>query len=185
MLDLDPIRKRLEAATPGEWSAYTPKGCPDGWLSINAMWAAGPIDPAGLCPEDAQFIAHAPADIAALLGEVERLRIKLDALNPTIGLSKAIDGMLDRYEGICKELDARAGRAEARVAELGSRLRESMDKLATYVSLPKGHPISDIVQDNKRLQARAAELEAHVGAIDEWCERTGTEMDLADEDPSP
>lgn len=47
--DLAAIRARLEAATPGPWTAKS-------------------FDP------DDQFIAHAPSDIAALLAEVERLR---------------------------------------------------------------------------------------------------------------
>lgn len=46
--DLAAIRARLEAATPGPWTAKS-------------------FDP------DDQFIAHAPGDIAALLAEVERL----------------------------------------------------------------------------------------------------------------
>ena len=50
MLDLEPIRKRLEAATPLPWEGIKTR--------------SGPVS---------QFIVHAPADIAALLGEVERL----------------------------------------------------------------------------------------------------------------
>jgi hypothetical protein len=48
------IRARLDAATPGEW--------PFGEMVRH------------LLPPDADLIAHAPADIAWLLAEVERLR---------------------------------------------------------------------------------------------------------------
>jgi hypothetical protein len=47
MLDLDPIKARLAAATPGPWV-----------YSCN----------------DAYLIANAPTDLAALVAEVERLR---------------------------------------------------------------------------------------------------------------
>ena len=92
-LDLDPIRTRLEAASPGPWR----------WED----WGAPPVDHEGsaytlasdelvgsdllpgltkaICtaaratsswrnPADAALIAHAPSDIAALIAEVERLR---------------------------------------------------------------------------------------------------------------
>ena len=71
------IRERLAAATPGPWEArvevhgvslvplLTNKGhlafaYGDGW------------------GDDAEFIAHAPTDVAALLAEVERLRAELE-----------------------------------------------------------------------------------------------------------
>lgn len=77
-LDLDPIRARLAAATPGPWySEWVPD---DDWIVVY-----GQPHGAYVCPEvctltddaDAEFIAHAPADIAALLAEVERLREQL------------------------------------------------------------------------------------------------------------
>lgn len=68
-VDTDQIRARLDAAkSEGAWR----------WeVTPNRHWAdvfAGPARVAR-CPDDdiADFIAHAPSDIAALLAEVERL----------------------------------------------------------------------------------------------------------------
>jgi hypothetical protein len=72
------IRERLEQAAPGPWS-------------VSSNWVHRVIDRnrkpvamyrtridmmtlAGLRIEDAEFIAHAPEDILALLGEIERLK---------------------------------------------------------------------------------------------------------------
>lgn len=81
-IDIEAIEARLAAATPGEWKAgrmdtesydgngYGPYknvyGGPDG---ETAARGEGPN-----CRANAAFIAHAPADIAALLAEVKRLR---------------------------------------------------------------------------------------------------------------
>ena len=91
-LDLDPIRTRLEAASPRPWRwedwgdppvdnerrAYTlvsdePVGSdllpasrrPSAPRAATSMWKN---------PADADLIAHAPSDIATLIAEVERLR---------------------------------------------------------------------------------------------------------------
>ena len=80
MSRIDEIRDRLDKATPGPWEAtYEPS---DRWTSITGQ----AHDDGGrwlLCPEvatcegeghtDADLIANAPADLAWLLGEVERL----------------------------------------------------------------------------------------------------------------
>ena len=72
------IRQRLEAATPGPWEN-------------NGGWAIeGPFTPTGRLAlgvvvrnnranalQDAKLIAHAPADLAYLLGEVAQLREQL------------------------------------------------------------------------------------------------------------
>lgn len=96
---LEQIRARLEAATPGPWrrdeyyqntvmqhvSAYAyalVKGLMDGpdkaWPAVDHV----AVDGATICitgngstsRQNATFIAHAPADVAALLAEVARLR---------------------------------------------------------------------------------------------------------------
>ena len=74
-MDLQAIEARLEAATPGPWSrsgydvgqvVYGPGGQPDliGPISTNSDI------------EDAEFIAHAPEDIRALIDEVGRLTVE-------------------------------------------------------------------------------------------------------------
>jgi hypothetical protein len=68
------IKARLAAATPGPWEI------PEGSLNGNA-WAIGPIvgydyDALGVTADDpnAMLVSHAPADIAWLVAEIERLR---------------------------------------------------------------------------------------------------------------
>lgn len=82
-LDLEPIRARLRAATPGEWIVLPKNGDKD-WPKL-----VRPLPPVGdgipdyehvsdlddcVTPGNLAFIASAPTDIAALLAEVERLR---------------------------------------------------------------------------------------------------------------
>lgn len=92
-LDLEPIKARLEAATPGNWSW-------EDWDSdrghetdeqrhlvndiLGDRGIVGDLPAVILVaddpwiwwdnPEDAKLIAHAPTDLAALIAEVERLR---------------------------------------------------------------------------------------------------------------
>ena len=80
---LQEIRARLDAATPGPWRDDHQSWC---------IWApdheADEPDARCLvaevgCGPDTDLIAHAPADIAWLLDEVERLRnTSLSAANP-------------------------------------------------------------------------------------------------------
>ena len=80
-LDRDAIQARLDAATEGPWmttqdtgthvvyvNSTSPKGQTYSSVLWNADWAT---------EADAEFIAHAPADVAALLAEVHRLRARL------------------------------------------------------------------------------------------------------------
>ena len=89
--DLEPIKERLAAATPGPWEmSYD---ADDKWTSITGQ----PYDDGGqwlVCPEvatcegepdaDSTFIAHAPEDIAALVAEVERLREQVEAVKKIV-----------------------------------------------------------------------------------------------------
>jgi hypothetical protein len=86
--DIAAIRARLAAATPGPWRVHS-RG--DVALIDPRQWPAWAVadDPDGgeddferLVAEataaDADLIAHAPTDLAALLDEVERLRAQVD-----------------------------------------------------------------------------------------------------------
>lgn len=70
-VDLEPIKARCEAATPGPWFC-------DG--DMDSVWSdAHPhghvvTDPEG---QDGPFIAHARTDVPALVAEVELLRAAL------------------------------------------------------------------------------------------------------------
>lgn len=79
MLDLEPIKARLAAATPGPWHVE-PEATACG--SFVARMPGIYIEPEHqhLAPagNDAALIANAPADIAALVAEVERLTKERD-----------------------------------------------------------------------------------------------------------
>ena len=79
------IRARLTVITPGPWHGEHAPGLHDCAIIGDDGW----ITPGPSGPEygvdsmqgraDAEFIAHAPADVATLLAEVERLRAELAA----------------------------------------------------------------------------------------------------------
>ena len=83
-LDLEPIKERLAAATPGPWDFHVlPQSVGITVATIHSeqgprekRWTADlPPEIGGVGTEkDAEFIANAPEDIAALIAEVERLR---------------------------------------------------------------------------------------------------------------
>jgi len=83
MIDLEPIKARLaNVATPPPWKAYGPDAL--GRTFVNREGAT--LDHAAIIADtgggnraarDADLIAHAPTDLAALIAEVERLRGQL------------------------------------------------------------------------------------------------------------
>ena len=93
-LDLEPIKERLEAATPGPWSFHIlpqPVGITAATIHSEhgpreTCWTVDlPPEIGGMGTEkDAEFITHSPEDIAALLDEVERLRGQIDAVKKTV-----------------------------------------------------------------------------------------------------
>ena len=81
-VDLDAIRKRAEAASPGPWSMWNPAEGPShltigGKVAWESKRSASEYGDTERIPHwsDANFIAHARTDIPALLAEVERLRL--------------------------------------------------------------------------------------------------------------
>ena len=82
------IEERLASATPGPWEIGVVEPMPDGWPGAYA--AVEPNIAGGLDPLDAELIAHAPADLAALVAvvrEVEALHRPhvVVCLNPSHG----------------------------------------------------------------------------------------------------
>jgi hypothetical protein len=81
MLDLESIKARLAAATPGPWQWFGSQGEVGtfGMLSTKGS-AMLQIKQANQFPIDAEMclIEHAPADMTALVAEVERLRAAMD-----------------------------------------------------------------------------------------------------------
>lgn len=84
MLDIEPIKARLAAATPGPWSPrHAGHGSHVTTGRYDVAWCGTTfgVDRNGTygregagCVADAELIANAPTDLAALIAEVERLR---------------------------------------------------------------------------------------------------------------
>ena len=84
-IDIEAIKTRANAATPGPW---TSGGCArrinkelkSVYVTVGANEMVRNICH-GSNENDADFIAHAPEDVAALLAEIERLTAELDTTN--------------------------------------------------------------------------------------------------------
>jgi hypothetical protein len=80
VLDLDPIKARLAAATPERWhwNPIVTMRTDEGDVYLIVAYAGDQPDPTYIGnvdrPDDAALVANAPADLAALVAEVERLR---------------------------------------------------------------------------------------------------------------
>lgn len=84
MTRLEDIAARLEAATPGPWRVYGANYI-DAGPNTNLI-ANGSVPALG----DAELIAHAPADLAALLAVVREVAALADSLEtPSVPVSAA------------------------------------------------------------------------------------------------
>jgi hypothetical protein len=87
-MTLPAIRARLAAATPGPWRSRPHQQPEYRYVAFSTKrdewYTTSPLEPA-----DADFIAHAPADIAALLAVAEAAETLLDAWDR---LANADDG---------------------------------------------------------------------------------------------
>lgn len=108
------IRARLAAATPGEWYAQDNNIV----LRRKGLAIASFTTGYGQSQKDAEFAAHAPADIAALLREVERLEDECDTWKED---SKIIGDVAANSERV--ELEIIAITAE------NARLRDKVEEL--------------------------------------------------------
>jgi hypothetical protein len=91
-LDLEPIKERLDKAHT-EWGPWKAKE--DSWdgysvvIDDNGPGVSIIAEQIGQGEDggrgDAEMIAHAPEDIAALVAEVERLRGQIDAVRALLG----------------------------------------------------------------------------------------------------
>ena len=91
-LDLESIKGRRAAITGGTWEAAYGGIYKDGKPEVTEWFvrredddvsiAADILDPDTCQPNEAnaEFIAHAPSDIDALLDYIERLEVKLDSV---------------------------------------------------------------------------------------------------------
>lgn len=100
MLDIEAIKKREQAATPGPWS-WAQNHCNPYdetwylWLLdsvgqiLPSSWVDRPAESIPAQPEfDWDFIAHARTDIPALLDELERTRAAAKALRKMVKETK-------------------------------------------------------------------------------------------------
>lgn len=110
MLDIQPIKDRLAAATPGPWRCV--RDDPNEYVisiaTVNdEILITMPNDVVCSTPEDdADLIANAPADLAALVAEVERLRAQIDELvNPeNAELVSFVDGAFAFHSEVFRTL---------------------------------------------------------------------------------
>lgn len=102
-LDLDAIRRRSDAATPGPWKAGTdahPETFP--WeLEISKKYPCVELDNNAQGAADAAFIAAARDDVPALLAEVGRLRAEAARLDQDV---LAVIDERDEYQKRADEL---------------------------------------------------------------------------------
>lgn len=123
--DRDAIRRRLETATPRPWTrdvnyvvGEIPGGRPGGEVIVQC-WPTvhgHPGYPQTTQVANAEFIAHAPADIAALLAYTERLEKDRAALHGALllhGQHAALCAMMHDHVAACTcGLDAALARRE-------------------------------------------------------------------------
>ena len=105
-LDLEPIKERLAAATPGPWRVWHDPDPSKAGTAVETAWCYGDIEgdtelitdylPTGA---DAEMIAHAPEDIAALVAEVEQLRAERD------GDGDVESGRSGMHSGTCRDCE--------------------------------------------------------------------------------
>ena len=94
MNEIQEIEARLEAATQGLWDVETIPETGESRVIVRSNTGDPMLDvsvaPHGVRAEDAEFIAHAPEDIQALINEVTDLRMKLEAAQFQIEKVKAL-----------------------------------------------------------------------------------------------
>ena len=91
MNEIQEIEARLEAATQGPWDVETIPETGESRVIVRSNTGDPMLDvsvaPHGVRAEDAEFIAHAPKDIRALIAEVKRLEAwKREAVTVMDGL---------------------------------------------------------------------------------------------------
>src|SRR5690606_2755660 len=79
--ELEAIRKRAEAATPGPWDVDIPMDvcgeCENEYEIVESSVFLAPIVAELKIGANAEFIAHAREDVPKLLAEIDRLRNEL------------------------------------------------------------------------------------------------------------
>ncbi len=153
MIDIPKLRALCDAATPGEWEAYSAPCCSDmGGVSVSGPGSSSVMQacvgryghPATL--RDAEFIAAARTAVPALLAEVERLTKERDMWRR--GGFDGIDALADKLGRVESQLATAERERDAfsrgqdalqrRLAEIGAQydnlLRRAQDDAARMIA---------------------------------------------------
>jgi predicted RNase H-like nuclease (RuvC/YqgF family) len=137
--ELEAIRKRAEAATPGPWGKEFRYG-----ISIITNYGFNVIDEDGGVTKypDAEFIAHARQDVPKLLAEIERLQKENRLLESFFEES---DRNKERYASEVERLNAELEKANQSTKDIveelfGDKIRESAKRIADELRKKVGDP---------------------------------------------
>jgi hypothetical protein len=114
-LDLDAIRARAEAATPGPWlhgDEYEPGNLYEHEVLMSEDLPVIEMDSDVQGSANAAFVAHARTDVPDLLAEIERLRAEADERDAYLGT------VVDEVETTNARLLAERDQARAELAAL-------------------------------------------------------------------
>jgi hypothetical protein len=120
-LDLEPIKARCAAATPGGWRATR-----DALLMGGGDGPLVPVD--GWPRADREFVAHARDDVPALVAEVERLRVDVDRLRTDL------DDVWQAHAAACAHLDD-VQQATATLRAEKADLRAALQVIRDYIEM--------------------------------------------------
>ena len=129
---LDEIRARLEEATPVPWAAVKGGLRWEVRSGIESSGYHGVATTHSMYRRDADLIANAPADLAYLLGEVERVTHQRDALQALEG-GWAAQQVADYLQTATKDRQALECERDEAMAAL-ERMTPFLDELAYYSS---------------------------------------------------
>ena len=159
--DLAAIRARLAAATPGPWLRYG-----DGTYEVyvDADQDDLPSVTHGSDrPEDADLIAHAPTDLAALCDEVEWLR----ALGVANWDGSETAQMLHEARQHAEEKEARADAAEKELQETRADRDRLLGGIAEHTRTHRADAAESAHAESERQRARADAAEAAIARVRE------------------
>lgn len=159
--ELEAIRARAEAATPGPW---THGGYPLKGIGGPEVLAAGDVHLLTMVcrPDDdtdATFIAHARQDVPALCDEVARLTSECHAMDEAITIACADR---DAYAADLREAEAEIARLRATVARLDDSHRRICARLGHDIGSDDPHvaaegAVAGLAMEADSLRAELAE----------------------------
>ena len=146
-IDLEEIKGRLAAATPGHWmhghrhEAHWVDTKPD--LTVLEICD---VD-SETAYADAELITNAPADIAALIAEVERLQAQIGVVRTLHEPIEALNTTVNRVQKVCLGCGQDNGNWQNWPCPTTRALEDPAATHAGYTS--HGHPIAGLKQSGK------------------------------------